>query len=51
MLISLFDSTVVTKENLLVKKKSKLTTGNNECVEREWKLIFHEFVKRAMTHM
>ena len=35
MLISLFDSTVVTKENLHVKKNSKLATGNNECVKRE----------------
>ena len=41
--------TVVTKENLHLKKQFK--TDNNECVEREWKLIFNEFVKCAMTYM
>ena len=38
ILISLFDSTVVTKENLHLKKMH----NNNEYVEWEWKLIFHE---------
>ena len=38
ILISLFDSTVVTKENLHLKK----VHNNNEYVEWEWKLIFHE---------
>ena len=48
ILISLFDSTAVTKENLHLKK---FKTYNNECVKREWKLIFNEFVKCAMTYM
>ena len=47
--ISLFDSTVVTKETLHLKKKFK--TDNNEYVVREWKLIFNEFVKCTMTYM
>ena len=38
ILISLFDSTVVTKENLHLKK----VHNNSEYVEWEWKLIFHE---------
>ena len=47
--ISLFDSTVATKENLHLKKKFK--TDNSEYVEREWKFIFNEFFKCAMTYM
>ena len=38
ILISLFNSTVVTKENLHLKK----VHNNNEYVELEWTLIFHE---------
>ena len=37
LLISLFDSTVVIKENSHLKKK----IDNNECLERKWKLIFN----------
>ena len=43
-------STAVTKENLITLEK-KFKTDNNECVEREWKLIFNEFVKCTMTYM
>ena len=49
ILIFLFDSTIVTKENLHLKKKFK--TDNSEYVEREWKFIFNEFFKCAMTYM
>ena len=49
ILIFLFDSTVVTKENLHLKQKFK--TDNSEYVEREWKFIFNEFFKCAMTYM
>ena len=49
ILIFLFDSTVVTKENLHLKKKIK--TDNSEYVEREWKFIVNEFFKCAMTYM
>ena len=44
-----FDSTVVTKENVHLKKKLK--TDNNEYVKQEWKLIFNELVKCVMTYM
>ena len=50
ILIFLFDSTVVTKEDLHLKKK-KFKTDNSEYVEREWKFIFNEFFKCAMTYM
>ena len=42
IVISLFDMTVVTEENL---------HNNNEYVKWEWKLIFNEFVKCATTYM
>ena len=37
------------QRKLTLEKQFK--TDNNECVEREWKLIFNEFVKCAMTYM
>ena len=48
ILISLFDNTVVTRENLHLKK---FKTDNKEYVKQERKLIFDEFVKWAMTYM
>ena len=46
--ISLFDSTVVTKENLHLKKKIQ---NWKQYVELEWKFIFNEFFKCEMTCM
>ena len=50
ILISLFDSTVVTKENLHLKNNSKLTTMSVSN-ENENESFINEFVKCAMTYM